>query len=161
VGDSPAWLPDLIRLPDCGGKWADYVERVYAVFRRDFIESQPQFQGGCVRCRRDPLYDGKETAFWHCIQQGADEEQRTPDLRRCERIGWVRATIENASDPSVEAWPTRRRRDDRMCLWYAEQYLVVLGKRRGYWQLITAYPTDREHTRRKLRREMQRNRQSS
>lgn len=76
--EAPAWLPGLIYLRHYGGKWDEYVEAMYAVFRRDFIESQPQFQGRRVLCRRDPLYDGKEAAFWHCIQEGAEEEQRTP-----------------------------------------------------------------------------------
>ncbi len=43
-----------------------------------------------------------------------------------------------------------------MCLWYAREYLVVLAERERYWQLITAYLTDREHTRRRLERDMRR-----
>ena len=156
MSGTPDWLPELIRLSDYGGKWGDYVEAVYEVFRRDFIESQPKYLARWVRCRLDPLYGSKEAAFWHCIQEGADEAQRTPSFRRCERIAWPRAIIENAHDPAVQVWATRRRRESRTCLWYGEEYLVVLGERRRFWQLITAYPTDREHTRRNLRKDMMR-----
>lgn len=155
----PDWLPPLIRLDDCGGNWNRYIDEVFAVFHRDFVASQPQLDGCWVRCRRDPLYEGKEAGFWHCVQEGADEEQRTPDLRRCERVGWIRAIIEHAGDPTVDRWPNRRGSDMRFLLWWKEEFLVVLGertrKRDGfrYFQLITAYCTTEEHRRRRLRQE--------
>ena len=155
--ERPGWLPDTVLLTDYAGNCLDYVEAIYKVFHRDFIESKPFFRGLQVKCRRDPLSEGKEAAFWHCIQEGAEEAERTPDLRRCERIGWVRAVIENSEDPRIKVWQTRRKRDQRFCLWYDEEYLVVLGKRRDYYQLITAYVTDRNHTRRKLRKDFGRN----
>lgn len=34
------------------------------------------------------MADGKEATFWHMIQEGRIEEDRTPDIRRCERIRW-------------------------------------------------------------------------
>ena len=52
------------------------------------------------------------------------------------------------------AWENVRRSDRRVCLWVpAADYLVVLAKRSAYTLLWTAYPVDREHTRRKLRAE--------
>ncbi len=154
----PAWLPPLITLKDVSGDWSAYCERVYAVFKRDFIESQPQFRGEWVRCRRDPKYDGKEAGFWHCVQEGADEAQRTPDLRRCERIAWIRALIEHPDAAGVDVWKTKRGADQRHVIWFREEYVVVLADRRSgtgraYKQLVTAYCTDREHTKRRLRKE--------
>jgi len=157
--EPPDWLPQLIRFSDYGGKWADYVEAIYAVFRRDFIESQPQFRGRWVRCRRD-IIESKEAGFWHCISEGADERNRTPDLRRCERIAWPRAIIDHADDPAVQTWSMRKRRDNRTYLWYNQEYLVVLGERRRTCQLITAFQTDREHTIQRLRKELKRARNS-
>lgn len=156
--DAPEWLPALMTLAGVGGDWSVYCERVYEIFRRDFIESQPRFRGEWVRCRRDPKYEGKEAGFWHCVQQGADEQQRTPDLRRCERIAWIRVLIEHADTPGVEVWETTRGTDRRHVLWFNEEFVVVLAGRRGgtgraYKQLVTAYCTDREHTKRKLRKE--------
>ena len=155
----PVWLPPLITLDDYDSDWSLYVDAIYAIFWRDFVEAQPKLQGRWVRCRRDPLYDGKVAGFWHCIQEGADEEERTPDLRRCERIAWIRAVIENARQPDVDDWPNVRGSDKRRLLWYREEYLVVLADRMRqrdgfeYLQLITAYCTPAEHTRRKLRKE--------
>jgi len=150
------WLPPLVVLADYDGDWKRYIEAVFADFFRDFIQSQPQFQGKWVRCRRDPIYDGKEAGFWHCVSEGRDEDERTPDLRRCERIGWIRAVIEHADDSSVDVWTSKKKRTLRIHLWYDESYLVVLGIRKGYYQLITAHCTDRRHTQQRLRRERDR-----
>jgi hypothetical protein len=156
LSDAEDWLPPLILLADFGGIWGEYVEGVYAFFRRDFIESRPYLDGLPVSCRRDPVDLGKEAGFWHCISEGRDEDERTPDLRRCERIAWVRAVIEHGSDRRVQSWVVRKNRDERRYLWFNETYLVALGARGRYWQLITAFQTDREHTRRKLRKEIRR-----
>ncbi len=84
-------MPALLTLADCNGNWDDYCNKVYELFRADFLETQPKYLGWWVRCRRDPIYDGKEAGFWHCVSEGREEDARTPDLRRCERIRWVRA----------------------------------------------------------------------
>ena len=156
MSDSPGWLPDLIRLSDYNGDWSQYIEAVYAIFRRDFIDSQPQLRGKRVGCRHHPIDDGKEFSFWHCVSEGNVEEDRTPDLRRCERIPWMRPIIENETDGTVASWQINKRRDRRQYLWFNEEYLIVLGVRRNHYILITAFPTDREHTRRRLRRERDR-----
>ncbi len=155
----PDWLPPLLRMPDYGGVWSRYVEAVYAVFRRDFIESQPKFQGCWVRVRRDPLEQGKEAGFWHCTSGGEDEAQRKPELRRMERIEWVRAIIEHSGDPTVGCWVRMHGSEARRHLWFREEFLVVLGERkrlrggRRYFQLITAFDTPQEHQKRKRRRQ--------
>jgi hypothetical protein len=157
--EAPDWLPPLLRLTEYGGDWNRYINEVFAIFHRDFIQSQPRFQGCWVRCRRDPLYNGKEAGFWHCVQEGADEQWRMPDLRRCERIEWVRAVIEHCGGPGVDHWTNRRGSDIRHLLWCMEEFLIVLGertrKRDGfrYFQLITAYCTPEEHSKRRLRAE--------
>lgn len=151
---APAWLPALVRFEDYDGTWRRYIDAVFALFYRDFIQSQPRLCGRSVRCRREPLCEGKEAGFWHCVSEGPDEGERTPDLRRCERIAWVRAILEHADDQSVQLWFRRKNRDRRCYLWYDESFLVVLGERQGHYQLITAFCTDREHTKEKLRREV-------
>lgn len=155
MSTEPAWLPPLIALDSHGNCWAAYSAAVYAVFKADFIDSQPFLRGRRIGLRREPKYQNREWAFWHVIQEGNVEEGRTPDLRRCERIGWIRAIIEHAHDPCVKAWENRRDGDRRLLLWLEPQdFLVVLGLRgKDYALLITAYPTDRGHTRRKLQRE--------
>ena len=152
----PEWLPPLMLLNDYAGDWKRYIEEVYSAFYADFIQSQPRFRGRWVRCRRDPIFDGKEAGFWHCTSEGKDERNRTPDIRRCERIRWARAVIENGNDGHyVDAWAEHGgRRGTTWQIWYDEQYLVILGQRRNgeRFQLITAYCTDRRHTIERLRR---------
>ncbi len=155
VVSAPDWLPDLLPFQ---GSWAEYVEAVFAIFERDFIAPRAAFRGEEIRLRWMPIYSGKPNAFWHLVQEGQIEDARTPDLRRCERIAWLRAIIENANDPRVKVWENertgRKGRERSLLLWLEEEdFLVVLGKRSGYYLLLTAYPTNREHTRRKLRQE--------
>jgi len=153
------WLPPLVLLPDCDGDWDKYVNTVFGVFYRDFIQSQPRFRGKWVRCRRDPIHDGKEAGFWHCVSEGANEGDRTPDLRRCERIAWIRFAIESENDPRIDCWTNVRGGEVRHLIWLQEEFLVVLAERTrqrdgfAYLQLITAYCTPEEARKSKLRKE--------
>jgi len=160
MSEDPSWLPPLILLNDCGGDWSMYVEAIYARFKEDLLTNQPKYGGKWVRCRRDPIYDGKYAGFWHCVSEGNDETNRTPDLRRCERIGWVRAVIVNAnSTGAIDSWKNERQGEIRNLFWFREEYLVVLAERTRkqdgfqYLQLITAYQTPEESRKRKLRAE--------
>ena len=85
MSELPDWLPELILFENYNGDWQRYEDAVYSRFYSDFIASRPTFQGLPVRITRN-LVKGKERGFWHLIQEGRVEEQRTPDLRRCERI---------------------------------------------------------------------------
>lgn len=155
----PAWLPALVCLDHYDGDWRRYVEAVYAVFHRDFIETQPKFQGCWVRVRRDPLEQGKEAGFWHCTSGGPNEATRVPEIRRMERIGWVRAVIEHSTEPSLDHWVRQQGSEARWHLWFSEEFMVVLGERRRvrdgrrYFQLVTAFDTPLEHQKRKRRSE--------
>jgi len=157
MDNTPTWLPDLVHLSDYGGDWEKYINAVFAVFYRDFIESQPKLAGCWVRCRRDPMFDGKEAGFWHCVSDGPDELNRIPDMRRCEAIGWIRAVIDNVEN--CDFWPNYRKREKRWCIWFNETFIVILGERKRrrdgfkYMKLITSYYTEEEQRKRKLRNE--------
>lgn len=148
MSEGPDWLPPLVSLNDHGGDWQRYIEAVYAVFSRDFIASQPKFQGCWVRCPREPIIDGKEGTFWHCVSEGLREDQRNPCIRRTERIPWIRPVIEHAGAAEVDYWVSPRGNTVHHLLWFHEEYLVVLKqvvrKRDGfrYFVVKTAYPTD-------------------
>ena len=149
----PDWLPPLIAWNDYNGQWQRYIDAVFAVFYRDFIETQPRFRGEPVKIGKQ-IIEGKERTFWHVTSEGDIEANRTPDLRRCARIGWIRPIIEHDGDPAVLAWPTQRGRAVREVLWVQEaDFAVILEKRPNCWWLWTVYVTDREHTRKKFARE--------
>ncbi len=153
---SSQWLPQLLTLSACGGAWQEYIDAVYAVFDRDFIRTECLLRGYRVGVRRQPSFENKWFTFWHCVSEGEVEEQRTPDLRRCERIPWIRPIIDHECDSGVDVWESKKKRDDRLYLWLYEQYLIVLGIRNDHYLLITAFPTNQNHTVRKLRNERDR-----
>ena len=150
----PAWLPELIFFENYNGVWEDYLEAVYAIFYNDFVKSIPSYRGIKLSLKKHPMIDGKEATFWHIITSGQNEEERLPDIRRCERIGWPKPIIENDRDPVLKVWQNKRRGDTRILLWFEqEEYLVVLSERRGYLLLWTAYMVTRIHQKKKLKKE--------
>ena len=60
------------------------------------------------------------------ISEGSVEEERTPDLRRMERIRWPAPVIEHSDDGVIKVWRNQRRRNEtRILLWLEElDYLV-------------------------------------
>ena len=157
----PEWLPPLVLFSDFGGDWDAYLDAIYDYFRRDFVDSKPVFQGRRLGLKRHPLTHGKEATFWHMIQEGAVEEDRTPDFRRCERIRWPRPIIEHDTDETIKVWENQRRGEKRICLWFEqENYLVILADRGNYILPWTAYLVEQPHRQRKLQREYEAYRQS-
>ncbi|MCY4214962.1 MAG: hypothetical protein OXF68_15235 [Gammaproteobacteria bacterium] len=152
--EAPDWLPPLVLFSSHGGDWESYLAAIYGCFKQDFVDSRPVFQGRRLGLKRHPWAHGKEATFWHMIQRGDNEEERTPDFRRCERIRWPKPIIEHDSDPAIKVWVNRRRGQQRICLWFEpESYLVILADRGKYILPWTAYPVEQPHRRRKLQRE--------
>lgn len=138
------WLPPIIPYADYGGNSELFIEAVYCRFKADFLDEldkgQLTFDGIKLSLRRHPLVKGKETSFWHLVSEGTNEEDRLLDFDRCECVGWARAVIRNANDPLVKRWENTRGTNTNVCLLLeSEGYLVILGKRTGYYILLTAY----------------------
>ncbi len=147
-------MPQLPELVLCDGKWEPYRDQLYSIFHTDFIASCPLFCGTKVVLGHQKIVDGMEWVFWHIIQEGDDEQNRVPNFRRCERIRWIRFVIENADGGSVKVWENKRGKDTRICLCYGDwEYLVILTKRKTHLILVTAYPIEREWTKKKLQKE--------
>ncbi len=148
------WLPAL--LPFDWNAYAESVERAYAVFRRDFEEarSRPRFLSREMRLKWHPPFEGKSATFWHFVTEGKDEQSRTPNRDRIERIAWPRAVIENAHDETrVRRWLAVKNNDKRWHLAVADfSYLVVLADRGDYLLPWTAFTVDADHQRSKLQR---------
>lgn len=147
----PTWLPELILMEDYNGNWQAFFDVVYQTFCDDFVDDKPFFRGQRLGLKRHPEYDGKSATFWHMISDGKVEEDREPDIRRCERIGWPRPTIDNESSEDIRVWCENHRSDSRILLWNeAASYLVVLNKRNGYILPWTAYTVEYNNQKRKL-----------
>ena len=152
----PDWLPSLVLFSAYEGNWEKYVEVLYEYFKQDFIQKRTSFEGIKLRLKRYPLSQGKEATFWHLISEGKTEEDRIPDLRRCERIRWPRPIIINAKDSRIKFWKNQRRGETRICLWLEDQeYIVILAERKDYVLLWTGYMVTENHRKRKLQKEFE------
>jgi len=151
-----AWLPEILDFDSFENDWAKYLQAIYTVFLEDFVQNTPVFRGKRLGLKKYPEYDGKSATFWHFISEGSVEAERTPDLRRCERIGWPSPIINHSTDPLVRCWETVRKGDKRIILWLvAVDYVVVLSERKGYLIPWTAYIIKYPHAKAKLEREYQ------
>jgi hypothetical protein len=150
----PDWLPTLVLFETYGGNWDHYLTALYDFFKKDFIDNKPFFRGVRLALKRHPVIQGKEATFWHLISEGKGEEERLPDLRRCERIRWPKPIIEHSDEATIKVWGNERKGEKRVCLWLEqEEYLVVLAERRGYILLWTAYLVKEKHRKVKLQKE--------
>lgn len=153
-----AWLPELIFLEDSGGDWDSYLSALYDYFQQDFIRNKPVFNGTKLGLKKHPVIDEKEATFWHFISEGDVEEDRLPNLRRCERIRWPKPLIDRApaygESDKLKVWKNKRKNETRINIWLEEEnYLVVLAERKGYLLPWTAFCIEREHQKRKKQRD--------
>lgn len=146
--------PDLVPFTALGGDWPAYETELHRIFIAEIARGGIVFDGFRVNCGRLPETAGKWASFWHLVQEGRVEDDRLPDLRRCERIRWVRWVIENAAaHAEIDIWQNTRGTEVNTLLWFREEYLVVLGQRQGYWLLRTAYCRDKSGRIAQLRKE--------
>lgn len=150
----PAWLPDALRYSDFEGDWETFLATVYQTFERDFVRARPNYSGLPVKYD-SRIEHGKEAVFWHLTSQFDPKTgNREMDMRRCERIPWPSPMIEHHGDTQVSIWKNKRGKEIRILLWLETMdYLVVMKEGRNTVILLTAYCTDRDHTRNKLRSE--------
>lgn len=147
-------FPDLIYFNDFGGNFENYIKAIYIVFERDFIKSQPIYEGLKVSVRKYPEVDGLHRTFYHITHQGEDESNRQPDLRRMERIRFPKFVIDNYSNNEILIWKNIRGKDERIVLFNeTENYVVILTDRTDYYLFITAYYIETEHRKRSLLKE--------
>lgn len=134
--------PDLLPF---SGDWSTYETVIYAAFLESFVHSNIQFRGWRVTAQFRPETNGKGYSFWHTIseaptQKNRNEDDRIPNLRRCERILWISWVIENAGGEGFPWWENTRGRDTHVVIWAREHdFAVILAKRRDYYMLKTAY----------------------
>lgn len=134
-------LPPLVELSDFEGDWELYLENLYELFEANIVDQNLTIRGLPLKFKYSPPTDNKGFSFWHLISEGGDETNRTPDLRRCERILWVAWVIRNfGKDENIRWFENKRGVDQNLVLWYFPQkYVVVVSIRSSYYLLKTAY----------------------
>ena len=144
-------LPDKITLEEYGGDFSSYLEAVYAIFRRDFVDSRPVFEGTRLGLKKHPFIDGKEYTFYHFTHDGDIEKERLPNLRRLERISFPRPMIDNSTHPFLKVWRNKRGTNERILIFHEdESYLIVLEDRGDFILPWTAYLVEYKNRRIKL-----------
>ena len=142
----PAWLPELIEI-DANEDWTEVLQRLYTVFRNDFVTGGPRYDGLPVWHDRRKLDGEYEEGYWHLVTKDfAKNKDRYPDFPRARRLRWCRATIDNSNPPDVVVFDYEDGQGRiRRYLWvYEYDYLVVLEKKskdrqdRAY-SLVTAF----------------------
>ena len=153
---SKVCIPNMIECENLA-EWNNYLNKLYVeVFKPQFIETVPIFKGRDVISRREPMDGNWEHGFTHMthvdlLHNSDDPNDRIPDLRRSERLNWVRRIIENY-ECSVEYncgkilyWEEMYRGQVRCnLLFYEERFLVVLEQRRNIYFLITSFYIERD-----------------
>lgn len=146
------WIPKIIELRDFGGDWYEYDSYLYSIFVRDFIDNPMEFNGKPLRIRRHPMQGDKEQAYFHVTNKDSslssnDPNDRVPDLRRCERIEWIRLFLENydcnkgCKDCSgIKVWRENYKGNDRLHFLFEEyRFLVIIEERKDYYLLISGF----------------------
>jgi hypothetical protein len=140
------------------GDWDAHCEAVYQCFERDLRSAS--FFGLRVSRRKAPEVKGKPDGFWHVISERVDRESedRTPDLRRCERIPWIGPMISASGTDRVLCWeqerPSSKGGKSVVVSLPGFEFVVILRPHpnKGYALLVTAFcPSGRK--REKMRRE--------
>lgn len=161
MDNSRVELPDLLLLEDYDGDYSSYMESVYLVFKKDFIIKKTKFRNEELKLKSHPLIQNKAYTFYHMTHEGKDEQNRLPDIRRCERMPWANPTIENCDKWNLKIWPQVRTGNggtrNRLCIWLEcedkPDYMVILDIRKDYKLLWTAFVPQYLHEKRKKQKE--------
>lgn len=131
-------LPELIPFH---GEWQSYEDMLYQIFCNEVDNGTLRFRGNPIRFKYAPTSKGKSYSFWHLTSEGKNEDERTPDLRRCERLKWISWVIANAdTSPQIVWWENKRGQDEHVVLWcQSVEYAVILARRKGYFLVKSAY----------------------
>lgn len=150
-------LPEIICLEDYGGNYHSYMDAVYEVFARDFLNHHPAFGSYVLKLKYNPEFKHRAYTFYHMTHEGEKEDERIPDFRRCERIPWARPTIEKAVEFGLKFWEQTRNGKSRVCIWMdvdnGDNYFVILDVRKTFVLLWTAFFADYPHQAQKKQKE--------
>jgi hypothetical protein len=156
MAGTPDFLPPIL---DLRGTWEEILERLYAVFDRDFKRGAVYHRGMRILYNNRILPDGsnKEEGFWHVIsKEDRGNGERLIDYRRAERLPWARPTMESPERGEIKVLDYDHGIKDigvRRYIWLAEyDYVLIFQKKKKSLFWITAYHVDSERGRRDLSR---------
>lgn len=151
---------DVICCEDLG-QYADYENQLYQLYLDLYINGGLSYNGNRIKMKYYPPEYNERTGFYHLICENydhtGDENDRTPNLRRCEKIAWADEIIRKCAPAlcgEIKIWENNRKGKKSLLLYCDDiRYLVVLGVRNGYYMLVSAYPVCYPNARRDLLKE--------
>ena len=166
----PDWLPEIASV----NPWTENTyEMLYAIFCRDIRDCNLLYNGNDVWIFPD-TEDGKELIFWHLTTRGVKRQktprrkrkyypewqtdtktERLPDLRRCERLPWIKPLLEHPSEPEVLTWDYEEGdRTIKTYAWIKDNDFVVIMKKYpdDKRRLITSFYVDKSFKRKDFER---------
>lgn len=157
-----SWLPKLLIVEDFDHDWKKHDEAVYRKFQDDLIKTNPNFKLKRFSLNKSQMLEGRERIFWHLVTEGnVEDENRTIDPRRCERIGWIKPVVEEYPQSRIYIWSNTRTRkqggqDKRYVLSATDfSYVVILSDKGTYALLITMYFVENDNRKETFRREFE------
>ena len=146
------YLPEEIICDDIT-KWDIYEEKLFQVFRNEFIENSVLYKDKQVKIRFNPITLGRPEGFYHVTTKHYDNsKERYPDPNRCRRIKWTKAIIEKISVNcntcklcnGIKIWRELYKNNNYRIyfLFQDEMFLVIIEERGKYYLLITAIYID-------------------
>lgn len=142
-------------------EYNEYESTLYQLFVDAYIKGGLEYNTTAVHVKYYPPTYDERSNFYHLIcenyENDGDENSRKPNLERCQRILWPEEIIKNCTSRKCSRlliWENIRKGKKNVLLYCQKlNYLVVLRAMKNYYLLVTAYPVEREHTRRKLIKE--------
>ncbi|QGY85768.1 hypothetical protein F1614_06910 [Staphylococcus epidermidis] len=146
----------LIEMSNFNYDYHEYIDYLYTqVFKKHLFNNKVYFNGKKIILKRYPEECGKENSFFHLTTVSANKNvplsDREPDLRRCERLHWIKPAIETdhiqiCNFKCFEIFEDHSRRYKRIKLLNEEdRYLIVLEDRENYYLLVTAFYIEQDY----------------
>ena len=152
------WLPEINPCNNLS-EYSKYEKELYKIFKQMFFIDKVSFNGLPVKVKISPRYLEYETSFIHltCKTESKNPEDlndREPDFRRAERLHWIKTIIEKypCIEKCVECeglllyeeyYNGNLSRVRTKIFFPKEQYIIILEKRKTYYELITAFYIER------------------
>ena len=141
---------DLISLDLFHGNFEKYDNFLYnKIYLQQLTKTKLFFNNKIVKFKKHPIECNKEQAYFHLTTKDTNKKvalsDREPDLRRCERLHWIRSILETnhidlCPQPCFLYFEEEIKGRQRINIFNeSEKYLIVLEDRANYFLFITAF----------------------
>lgn len=145
----------LYELSAVGGDYEKYNETLYEYFKQNLFNQKVYWNNKPISLKRFPEECGKEQSFFHLTTVSANKNvpysDREPDFRRCERLHWIKPSIESdhkklCLNDCFKVYEDTTGRKKRIKLFnYDERYLIILEENEEYYLLVTAFYIEKDY----------------